>query len=989
MTLEELQILFTVQTKQVREAVSDIKKEFKGLETSTKKTTKNMEKSFKSAGDSISKTVSGVVSKITKGIALAGIGNIIKNSIEKGMEAIESESLVETVFGGMTDEIRAWSTELQNTLGLNGYAIRNNTAMLYNMTKSMGLTSDEALDLSKSMTLLAEDVASFYNMSSEEAFTKIRSGLTGEAEPLKQIGVLVDENTVKLTAYKYGIASTGAELTNSQKVMARQMAIQEQLATASGDLARTISSPANQLRIFRGQLELLAINLGQAFMPIVQVVLPILNSFMKALNNVIQAFATFMSALFGVQMSIGSTATSAASSVGAMTRTIGGAADFTEDMASNLGRAGTEAKKLKGFLAGFDELNTTSRESDSGLSGSDGTGSGSDVGGVSDIETPSIDLTQTESAMDKIPERIQAMADKVKKIVSSIFEPILEAWEKVGPKLINEVKKAWDNIKDIFDNAKETIKGIWENGGSDIFGNIVEIILNIGVIAGRVFNETLVPIIQGFIDMLNPEENPWAAGFVGAIEEVTEKVKELVEYLAGDGFYWVDWFVKAFLTFKAVNFVIEVGKMIASLVGLVAGFVATAVAKAIDIGLTFIIIGMYAKDFVLAIWGACVHLYELAVAGLMASVSMFGLTIPVWAVILVIGLLIAIIVLCVKHWDEIKEAGAKAWDWIKEKWSDCADWFKEKWDKIKESTAEMIENVKNKFREWKDKIVELFGNIKEWFVDRWNGVKSTVVDFIETAKNKFTEWWNKIKELFGNVKEWFVEKWNGVKSSVDNLVSNGKAKFSEWWESIKRTFSNIKEWFSEKWNGIKTGFDNLKNNVTNIAKNMWTNLTTPFKNAYSWFKTNVADKITQAFNGVVGTVKSVFNSVIRSVNWAISRINSAMTFTLPDWIPLVGGKGFTMNIPRIPELARGGIVDERTLFYAGERGKEAVLPLENNTGWLDIIANKISNNMGKTTSGATPLELTINLGGQKLGKYVIDNINTLQRQAGKQLIDIY
>ena len=989
MTIEELQVLFTVQTNQVKQAVNSIKQEFKGLENSTKKTTKNMEKSFDKAGDSIAKSMGGVMKKVSGIIAMAGIGKVLKDSIMKGMEAIESESLVETVFGNQVDDIRAWSTELQNTLGLNGFAVRKNTAMLFNMTKSMGLTESEAMNLSKSMTLLAEDVASFYNLSSEEAFNKIRAGLTGETEPLKQIGVLVDENTVKMTAYQNGIASVGSELTNSQKVMARQIAIENQLSTASGDLARTIQSPANQLRIFRGQLELLAINLGQAFMPIVQVVLPILNNLVKGLNKVISAFATFMNALFGLKMSVGETASAGARAIGDMARSVEGAESNAGGMARNLGRAGQEAKKLKGFLAGFDELNTTTREEVGGGSGgSSGGDIGGGVGGV-EIETPSIDFTQTESALEQIPQKFQDMADKVKGILESFFEPIITAWNNVKDRLIEQVQKAWDNVKKIFKNAKETIKGIWQNGGSDIFGNIMETIFEIGVIAGRVFNETLVPIIQGFIDLLNPEESPWASATVGAIEGITEAIKGLVEYLAGDGFYWVDLFVKTFLTFKAVNFVLSVAEMIGATYDLVKAFIVGIGIKATDLFMTGQIIGLYVKDFVLAVVGAINSLGGLALAGLTATVSIFGLTVPIWAVILAITGLIAIIVLCIKHWDDIKEAGAKAWEWIKQAWENSADWFKEKFDRIKEKAIELVEKAKEKFAEWWNKIVELFGRVREWFAERWDGVKNSVVNLVETAKNKFTEWWNKVRELFINIGGWFAERWNTITNGISNLVNNGRNRFTELWNGIKNIFANVGGWFNEKWNSIRTGIDNLKTNIGTIARNMWNNLTSPFTSAYSWFKTNVVDKISQAFNGVVNTVKGAFNSVIRSVNWAISCINNAMNFSIPSWVPIVGGRSFGLNIPRIPELARGGIVDERTLFYAGERGKEAVLPLENNTGWLDIIADKISNNMGQTSSGKMPMEVTINLGGNKLGKYMIDNINDLQRQAGRQLIDIY
>lgn len=122
------------------------------------------------------------------------------------------------------------------------------------MTSSMGVAEDNALKMSKGISLLSEDMASFYNLDSSEAFNKLRAGLTGETEPLKALGILVDENTVKQAVYSEGIAQNGAELTQQQKVLARYVAILKQTGNAQGDLARTIDSPANQLRLLKIKL---------------------------------------------------------------------------------------------------------------------------------------------------------------------------------------------------------------------------------------------------------------------------------------------------------------------------------------------------------------------------------------------------------------------------------------------------------------------------------------------------------------------------------------------------------------------------------------------------------------------------------------------------------------------------------------------------------------------------------------------------------------
>jgi len=138
------------------------------------------------------------------------------------------------------------------------------------------------------MVQLANDMASFYNLDTEEAFTKLRAGITGETEPLKRLGILVDEQTVAQYALKSGISKTGKALTQQQKLQARYGAIMEQTAKAQGDLARTMDSPVNQLRRLNAEFDLAKIALGQALQPALLAVLPALTGFARGLTNVLK-----------------------------------------------------------------------------------------------------------------------------------------------------------------------------------------------------------------------------------------------------------------------------------------------------------------------------------------------------------------------------------------------------------------------------------------------------------------------------------------------------------------------------------------------------------------------------------------------------------------------------------------------------------------------------------------------------------------------------
>jgi hypothetical protein len=197
-------------------------------------------------------------------------------SLKMAIDAQESENLFEVAMGGMAKAAREFSEDLRDQLGLNSYEVRRSIATFNQMFVSMGLGEKAAFEMSKGLVLLANDMASFFNLKPEEAFDKLRAGITGEAEPLKRLGILIDENTIKQEAYNRGLVRAGGELSQIQKVQARYLAIMRQTSNAQGDLARTIDSPANQLRVLRSQLEETAIEFGTALLPLLKEALPVL-----------------------------------------------------------------------------------------------------------------------------------------------------------------------------------------------------------------------------------------------------------------------------------------------------------------------------------------------------------------------------------------------------------------------------------------------------------------------------------------------------------------------------------------------------------------------------------------------------------------------------------------------------------------------------------------------------------------------------------------
>ncbi len=218
---------------------------------------------------------------------LAAAGGALKLA----MDAEESENLFIVSMGNMEKSGRDFSESLREQFGLNAYAVRENLGMLNQMLVSMGLNEQAAFDMASGMTQLAYDMASFFNLKPEEAFEKLRAGITGEAEPLKRLGIIVNETTIKMVAYEAGIAKVGTALTEQQKIQARYLTIMKATAKAQGDLGRTLESPVNQLRILKERATEIGIEFGKSLIPFLQDTIPILSDIADHASAAARAFA--------------------------------------------------------------------------------------------------------------------------------------------------------------------------------------------------------------------------------------------------------------------------------------------------------------------------------------------------------------------------------------------------------------------------------------------------------------------------------------------------------------------------------------------------------------------------------------------------------------------------------------------------------------------------------------------------------------------------
>lgn len=422
-------------------------------------------------------------------------------------------------------------------------------------------------------------------------------------------------------------------------------------------------------------------------------------------------------------------------------------------------------------------------------------------------------------------------------------------------------------------------------------------------------------------------------GFLSSVTEVSEKIQAFADKIK-----------KCFGTLK--DFIIKNKDIIISaLSGIAAAFT---------------------TYFVMSNWTKIIEGIQLSFYALGYAIS--GISWPIVAISAGIGLLVGNIVYLWRTNEQFRDSVIEVWNNIKEfintVTTDIGEILTSLWDKYGKT---LIKNIK-----------DFFGTIQSFILNAW---ESVIKPIIENALDMLTQLWNKhLKGLVEELGEFIMKLTNGVleiwnkfiSPIVDFLVKTLGPIFVTVFNYIVDSVGTAIAFISDLIKSLLQVFNGLIDFILGVFTGNWSRAWQGVVNIFSGI-----------FNGIVGVVKWPLNLIIDMVNAAISGIN-----TMIKTINKVPGVSIP-TIGRIPKLAKGGIIDSPTIAMVGEAGKEAVMPLENNTGWITDLAGKVADRMpqgASTTTSDAPIELTIQIGTTKLGKVVIDSINKVNRQAGKNLI---
>lgn len=231
---------------------------------------------------------------------------------------------------------------------------------------------------------------------------------------------------------------------------------------------------------------------------------------------------------------------------------------------------------------------------------------------------------------------------------------------------------------------------------------------------------------------------------------------------------------------------------------------------------------------------------------------------------------------------------------------------------------------------------------REFWIGLWEGLKSVCSDAWEAIKGFFQGAWDFITGLFSGIGSWFGERWSDITSAFSAVGEFFSGIFSGAWEGITTAFSTVSEFFESCWKAVKA----------------------PFEKAGEWFGA--------IFDGVKEAIKAPINFIIRAINKVIGALNS-LSIDIPDWVPIVGGETWGIDIPKVPELARGGVLKKGQMALLEGAGAEAVIPLENNKAWIQATADAMSHAIGGMNNGQIVIPVYI---GKERIQTIVASANT-------------
>lgn len=804
-------------------------------------------------------------------------GNLDKASSEYYMKAIKFQNT------------------LEEKLGVNKKQTMEYQALFNQMSKSMGIADQYAYMLSENFTKLGLDLSSLFNIDEETAMSKLRAGLAGQTKPLRDLGLDITQQSLAPIAQELGLEKSIKQMSQAEKMCLRYIAVLRQTTAAQGDMAKTVESQANQMRIFNNQLYMLKANVGAFFSGLLTNILPYINGIMMALNALIKTLA----GLFGIQM-----------------KAVNGVSKVSAGVADDLGTANDNAKKLKAQLMGFDEIHNITLNNDTG------SGSGVAGGGID------------QRILDAMKEYDNLMADVDMK-ATGIRDKIME-WLGFTKEINPETGEVSWHLNDGFTNLEKIGVILGTLGILIGLNKVLKVI-------GLIVNSPLLKFIKSIFTLVSKIKG------LGAIAEAGKHAKEttsafsalsavsapLIAVLAIIALVvmGVVWALKNFENIKEwFSGLSDVQKLLAAfLVYLnpITGSIAT-ITLAIK-GLQY----LFENG-----WDATVEKVKEIFAGIgetfKGAFEEIGENIKTFFT------------------EKIPEAWTTFTEWLGEKWEDFTKWLSELPGKIGYFLGHLlgtivkffIKDVPAKLKEFGEIIGKFF---TETLPQKWEDFKKWVAElpekiqkkleeigknigefFTKTLPEKWDEFWKWIQELPGKLLEMGKNIVQGLIDGINSMLENIGKAISDFCGGFVQGFKDalgihspstvMKEIGTFLIEGLKNGI--LDNPITNTISTFVGNIKTGFENSLSTFKTigsNIVGGIKSGIQGAKSSLQSTVNNIGSTISGGLKNFlgihspSRLMRDEIGKFIPLGIAEGIDDETKSIYESIsdiKDGILDK-------------------------------------------------------------------------------
>ena len=764
----------------------------------------------------------------------------------------------------------------KKNLGMNPNTVMNYQAMFAQVSESIGVAEESALNFSNALTMLGTDWASLRNTTFEQSFEKFASALAGQSRAVRAFGIDITNATLQEYAYKYGLSTAVSEMNQATKAQLRLLAMLDQSKVAFGDMANTMNSPSNQLRMLQQNFANLARTIGNLFLPIVEKVLPYINGLVMAL----QRLFAWIGSLLGIEFK------SINSSMGGADNGMENFVSDTEDAGDALKEADKAAKKLKNTVLGFDELNQLNDNSDSSGSKDDDGKSGTGGSPILD-EAIAKALEEYQKAWDEAFARMDNKAQEVADRICDAFKK--GDYKGIGTYISNGITNAlesiqWDKVYKVASNfgtgLAEFLNGLITPELFSAVGGTIAGSLNTAVYAALSFGETFdwtnlgesiaAGINRFFKDFdfkaLAETLNVWAKGIIDALTTALRKTdwkkvgQSIGTFISEIDFLSIRWKLdKLVLSLisaigDAIVGFVETAPLESAIVALVAGLEFSGVFSKLDevieealkargIKLKKVAIGLSLglATFKLADSNNKIsNLIGAPITAFLASHTMTGK--------MKLSLKVAAITLAWEGGENLgKLIGEKLFpkdkDYYKDfKWFGDGGFFDTFLSSIEdgsysEAMALWKQDIDDWWEPWNEKAKEMerkndeiFGELKSTVETKWN----EIVNFWEKKKPlkeiKATceEFKKKVKKKWSSVTDYWKSKHplEEIKTTCQNIKEKVREKWNkaiDYWKTkralseVKTTYQNIKEKLREKWNTARTWWNDKKPSLKKIS----------------------------------------------------------------------------------------------------------------------------------------------------------------------------